>query len=106
MHKMLFGRITVPSCYFHKSFDEEILPCCKVHHAAMVMPDQRNMPELTHRDSIRHLKFAVPQVSAAGADDVGEIVGHMQVFPVVHTHAYQQPGIVVMLETAVQVVVF
>ncbi len=89
MHEVFLRTLSVPARGFNKTFHESVFACNKIHHAAMIVTDERNVPDTAHRNSIRNFELAVAQVGATRTDDEREIVRHVQMLAVVHAHAHQ-----------------
>jgi hypothetical protein len=88
--EMLLCGLCLPACVFDQAADKLFPSTNQIDHAALIMANERNALNASDRDRVRDLEFTVPQIGAAGTDDVGKIVRNMQVLPIIHAHADEQ----------------
>ena len=86
MDEMLLGPFSVPTGILNQSFDERLAFGMEIDHAAVIVADQRDAPDLTNGDGMRHFEFAVAQIGAARANDISKVIRDVQVLAMIHAH--------------------
>mgnify|MGYP007097326168 FL=1 len=106
VHKMVRCGLFAPPCPLDQTVYELFPAQDQIDHCAVVMPDQSDVPDLSHRDRVRNLELAIPQVRSAGTYNESKILGNMQMLAIIHAHANEKPRLGIRLEPAMEVVVF
>ena len=88
--EMFFRLLLLPSGIFHKPLNELLLPRYEVHHPALRMTDERKRLNTADGNRIGYFELTIPQIGAPRSNDIGKIVGDVDMLPVVHTHTDEQ----------------
>ena len=104
--KMFLGPFGGPPGLLDEAPDKLLFARNEIDHAALRMPDESDRTGAAHCDRIGNLKFAVPEVGAARADDECEIVGDTEVLSVVHAHADEQFRLSIYVQRFLEIVIF